>query len=350
MTYYKQQVENDIKAIRMELKDVAENVCSSIETAIVALCEHNKAKLYNVILDDPHVNRQTKKIDQMCHSFIARHLPAAGQLRFISSTLRLTIALERIGDYGSTLSRIAIQLESSPQEEILEDIKEVARRACKMLRKSIVAFVNLDVKLAKKTALSARKVDKRHDKFFIGVVGEKKMISLQTFRLLTIMSKLERVSDQAKNICEEVFFSSTGGVKEKKAASILFVDERNNFLSPLAMALAKKSFPNSGIYYSAGWQPDSEPSELLKDTSEKFALDLEEFTPTKLKPFRQVMAKYKIIITFNLEDPSHIDKIPFHSVHINWTLDIDKNPDELVHQLSQNIYDIMFRLCGDNAD
>lgn len=350
MTYYKQQVENDMNAIRMELKDVAENVCTSIETAIVALCENNKPQLYEVILDDPYVNRQTKKIDQMCHSFIARHLPAAGQLRFISSTLRLTIALERIGDYSSTLSRIAIQLESSPQEEILDDIKEVARRACKMLRKSIVAFVKSDIKLSKKTALSARKVDKRHDKFFIGVVGEKNMISLQTFRLLTIMSKLERVSDQAKNICEEVFFSSTGGIKEKKAASIIFVDEKNNYLSPLAMGLATKAFPNSGIYYSAGWQPESEPSEQLKETSEKFALNLEEFKPKKLKPFRQVMAKHKIIITINLDDPSQLERVPFHSIHVNWTLDIDKNPEELVHQLSENIHDLMFRLCGNNAD
>ena len=255
MSYYKTRLEADLQNIRDRLALVSDTVRVSIETVVDAIMKNDKDSLYKVMLKDPHVNRETRAIDSFCHAFIARHLPAAKHLRFVSSALRLSIALERIGDYSVTMARIGVRLKEAPPAIMMDDLVKVSARSCKMLNRAIKAFVTEDANLAQETALMSRKVDKRHDKFFNKAINEENPVLLRTVRLLNIMSKLERVSDQAKNMCEEALFVTTGESKAEKTPKILFVDEKNNLYSQLAVLLAQKSFPNSGQYSSAGWSP-----------------------------------------------------------------------------------------------
>ena len=71
-----------------------------------------------VVLGDLVVNRRVRKLDSKCHAFVARHLPSAGHLRFVSSVLRLSIALERVGDYAVIIARELAQLESPPPQQV----------------------------------------------------------------------------------------------------------------------------------------------------------------------------------------------------------------------------------------
>ena len=65
----------------------------------------------------------------MCHSFVARHLPSAGHLRFVSSVLRLNVALERIGDYAVAIcTRVGAALrEARRRARSARDIDLLAR-------------------------------------------------------------------------------------------------------------------------------------------------------------------------------------------------------------------------------
>jgi phosphate transport system protein len=349
MTHYKTRLEKDLQAIRTRLAHVAEVVRESVEEAVDALVETDSARLYQVMLNDPHVNRETRAIDTMCHAFIARHLPAAGNLRFVSSALRLSIALERIGDYAVTVARVGVKLETSPEESLMNDLRKVANRACKMLANATTAFINNDPELAKETAKMSRKIDKRHDKFFDKIINVNEPILLQTIRLLTIVSKLERVSDQAKNMCEEALFTTTGETKRPKVSKILFVDEKNNFLSPLAAAIAAKAFPDSGRYSSAGWTPAEAVDPRLEQAAEVFALDVDEFQISQVQPFRQAMAEYTVIVAINAGDELLLSPIPFHSILLRWTVDEALPVDEKIRLLTRNINDIMTKLHGEDA-
>jgi phosphate transport system protein len=350
MTYYKERLERDLKTIRNRLLAVAEVVRDSVAESVDALIVRDQSRLYQVMLNDPQVNRETNEIDALCHAFIARHLPAAGYLRFVSSALRLTIALERIGDYAVTVSRVGVRLETIPPQTLIEDLQEVSRRSCKMLHQAIIAFVTEDTELAKETAQMSRKIDKRHDKFFEKVISGQEPLLLHTIRLLTIMGKLERVSDQAKNICEEVFFTTTGEGKETRIPKILFVDEKNSLYSQLAVALATKAFPNSGKYKSCGWNPAESIDPSYVKITERFGLINEPSPPTKVQPFRQAMAKYKLIITINGGEAPPLPMVPFHSILLNWEINVDCSEDEIVQQLSVKIQDLMFKLRGEDAD
>ena len=349
MTHYKIRLENDLQTIRDLLSSVANQVNLSVQNAVNAIMVLDKDALYNVMLEDPEVNRKTRKLDSLCHSFIARHLPAAKPLRFVSSVLRLSIALERIGDYSVTLARVGVRLEQSPPELMRKDLQKVSNRSCKMVVQAIKAFVEEDAALAKETARMSRKVDKRHDKFFEKVSKEDNPVVLQVVRLLTIMSKLERVSDQAKNMCEEALFVTTGETKAPKSPKILFVDEKNNLHSQLALLLAKKSFPDTGKYFSSGWAPENTISPQLEEALEMFGLELESFSTTEVQPFRQAMAEYNVIVVINGGPNPPLSTIPFHSILLQWNFDENMAIEDLARILATKITELMTKLCGTEA-
>ena len=58
-------------------------------------------------------------------SQLARHLPSAGHLRFVSSVLRIDLELERIGHYAATICREALQLEQRPPQPLLSDFEVI---------------------------------------------------------------------------------------------------------------------------------------------------------------------------------------------------------------------------------
>ena len=95
-----------------------------------------EAQAAQTILDDYVTNRQTRELDRLCHAFVARHLPSAGHLRYVSSVLRLGIALERIGDYATTVSRTAAQLAEIPPPVVVRDIEMMSEQARRAWRQS----------------------------------------------------------------------------------------------------------------------------------------------------------------------------------------------------------------------
>jgi phosphate transport system protein len=341
MTHYKTRLDHDLQAIRSRLANVANAVRISVEEAVDALVVNDNERLYQVMMNDPHVNRETRAIDSMCHAFIARHLPAAGHL--------LSIALERIGDYAVTVARVGVRLQEAPPPALMSDLKKVADRSCKMLARATQAFVNGDADLAQETARMSRKIDKRHDKFFEKVINNDDPVLLQGIRLLTIVSKLERVSDQAKNMCEEALFVTTGEIKTPRISRILFVDEKNNFHSPLGVALAEKSFPECGKYSSSGWSPAEARDPRLDQAAEAFALDLDDFEISKVKPFRQAMAEYTVIVAINGGESPPLSVIPFHTILLNWTVNDNQTLEGQVHSLTDNINEMMTKLRGEDA-
>ena len=129
MSHLEERLERDLEEIRDHMASMADDVDKAIADAIYAF-QHDDLELANhVVLRDLPINRSSRKIDKLCHAFIALHLPSAGHLRLLSSVIRANIILERIGDYAVTIAREAIQLESVLQGHINQDrdIKDVDR-------------------------------------------------------------------------------------------------------------------------------------------------------------------------------------------------------------------------------
>ena len=330
MTHSEKQLEEDLSAIRNRVRGVAEEIELGLQNAVLATLTLDHQLASRVVLGDKPINREIRAIDKMCHDFVARHLPSAGHLRLVSSVLRLNVELERIGDYAVAVAREAVQLSAKPGDSVGGDIQLIADQALQMFRQAMESFNDGNTELARATKGMASHVESTYQKIFIDLVreGERGTRPIKDlFALLVIFNRFGRVSDQAKNICEDTVFAVSGETKGEKVYRILFVDERNDAISQLAATYARKAFPESGKYASAGWNPADRLLPALEGFLQARDLDSDDLVPRRLDYTTEELADFHVIVALDKTVASHLEEIPFHTVFLEW--DIQPVPRDL---------------------
>ena len=93
MSHYEARLESDLDQIRKDLAVIADQVQKALKDAVHAVMSGSPERASDCILGDLPINRAVRKLDKTCYGFIALHLPSAGHLRWISSVMRINIAL-----------------------------------------------------------------------------------------------------------------------------------------------------------------------------------------------------------------------------------------------------------------
>ncbi len=351
MVLYEQRLSEDLQIIREKVQDVSDRVCAALENAVAAIADDDRDALHLVVMKDYGINRDIRCIDKRCHAFVARHLPAAGHLRFISAVLRITIALERAGDYAVTISRVVLQLRKPLPTKLVERLRPMAALSVKMLGGAVQSFLGGNAESADDVKRLDYQVDKAYDEIFGALMEEGESREPQELvSLLKVFSKVERFSDQAKNICEEAVFAATGEMKSPKVFKVLFLDEKNDLVSLLAEAIARKGHPESGVYSSAGWAPAGSADPRLKEIAERFGFDVTRARPTKVGPLDVFPTPYHLVVALNTTDDALLPELPYHTILRKWTLETPDIPDDLVRDLSSRISRMMETLRGKDPE
>ncbi len=87
------------------------------------------------------INALDVKIDEECIRLIALRQPMARDLRFITTAMKITTDLERMGDLAVNIAERAIELNEEPQLKPYVNIPKMAEIAQEMVRDSLDAFV-----------------------------------------------------------------------------------------------------------------------------------------------------------------------------------------------------------------
>ncbi len=363
MSHYEERLEQDLVEIRTRLESVGSRVLAAFRDSVHSVLVGDSSLASETILGDLPVNRDVREIDRLSHAFVARHLPSAGHLRFVSSALRLNVALERIGDYAVTISREQVQLSEPPPKAFAGDVELIAEQADLMLKQSLEAFNAANAELARGTKPMATQIEGTFQKVFDELVeeGERETRSLRDlFALLTIINRIGRVADQAKNICEETVFAATGETKEPKVYSVLFLDRRDDSLGQLAVAYGRKAFPASARFHSAGWEPAERIDPRAGRAAERRGLDLTGLEPSGLDSIRDAVDDAHVIVGLQEGARASLGDIPFHTVFLEWS---PAYPDpggdqervtavfeQSLQALSVEIRQLMETLRGEGAD
>jgi len=354
MSHYEERLEKDLATIREKIAAVAKRIEKALADSVHSVLTMDRHVAYATVLGDMPINRQIRDIDRMCHAFVARHLPSAGHLRFVSSVLRLNVALERIGDYAAAISREAVILTSKPPDMVARDIELLADQHGRMLRQSLDAFLKSNAEMARGTIGMAGQLTATFSKVYADLLGEgekgKRPIG-DLFALLVIFNRLGRVGDQAKNICEETVFTVTGETKKPKIWDILFVDERNDCISQLAEAYARKAFPESGRYASAGWNPAPALDPECRRYFDTQGYDTSRMVPSRIPEIPEELAAYRVIVSFGGDIRPHVPGIPFHSIVLEWNVGGGGSADieSIRKTIADRTRDLMETLCGEGA-
>ncbi|MDY7094202.1 MAG: PhoU domain-containing protein [Acidobacteriota bacterium] len=358
MSHYAERLEKDLEHLRQQVQEVGKAVLEAQRNAVQAVLREDRELAYETIIGDHPINRQVHAIDQACHAFVARHLPSAGHLRFVSSVLRLNVALERIGDYAATMCRQAVQLSAPPPERVAQDLDLMGEQSRNLLEQALEAWNEGNAELARGTIGMARQAASASEKVFADLLreGDKDRRPVHDlFGLLIIFNRLDRVVGQAKNICEETLFAVAGETKAAKVYRFLFVDEADDALTHIAAAYGRKAFPESGIYATAGWRPAKQVRPELQDFLQKRGLDDEGFEPRELASLGDELSDYHVLISLGGDPRAHLPELPFHTVILEWPM--DKLPagageaeiEGALHTLGHRLGDLMETLHGPGA-
>ncbi len=344
MSHFEERLERDLQEIRDRVQAVGETVEEALRLAVQTVLSGDEATASHVILGDLPINREIRSIDHLCHAFVAQHLPSAGHLRYVSSVLRLNVELERVGDYAVAIARETVQLSAPPSGSVARDIELIADQAQGLLHQALQAFGEGNAELARGTKALSSQVETTFQKVFADLLheGDKGTWPLHDlFALLVIINRLGRVSDQAKNICEDTLFAVAGEVKGPKTYRVLFVDQGNDGLSRIAEAYATKAYAEQGVFSSAGWEPATTVRPAVEVFMDNKKLDGGDLETQALPSSVEELSRYHVIVGLEGSLREHIPEVPFHTILLEWG--IGEIPETLDQERSAALLEEAFQ-------
>ena len=202
----------DLKGTVLKLGSLVEK---AISDSIKSLVERNSKLAADVIDKDPQVNALDVEIDEECIRLIALRQPRAGDLRLITTAMKITTDLERIGDLAVDVSERALELNEEPQLKPYIDIPRMAEIAQGMVRDALDAFVKRDSGLARDVLTRDDMVDNLNWQVFnellFFMIQDPKTVS-RAVKITYVSKYIERIADHATNIAEMVVYLVEGKI------------------------------------------------------------------------------------------------------------------------------------------
>jgi phosphate transport system protein len=199
----------ELEALKQTLLAMGGLVEDQIRRVMAALLERDSDLAQEVIDRDRQVNAYDVEVDEKCVELLALHQPTAGDLRFITTAMKIVTDLERIGDQAVNIGQRALELNREPQLKPYIDLPRMAERAQRMVKESLDAFVARDTELARQVCAEDAEVDALKEQIFrellTFMMGDTSTIP-RAIRLILISRFLERVADHATNIAEMVIY------------------------------------------------------------------------------------------------------------------------------------------------
>jgi phosphate transport system protein len=205
--------DEELTKLKERLLRMAGLVEEAIESAIQALKEQREDLAGEVFRTEAEINALDVEIDEMCLRLLALRQPMAGDLRFITSAMKIGVDLERMGDLAVNIAEQAIELAKVPLLKPLIDIPRMAKLAQAMVRDSLKAFVNRDDALAQDVCCRDDAVDGLNHEIFrelLTYMTEDPATIPRAVGLMLVGRHLERIADHATNIGEDVIYMVRG--------------------------------------------------------------------------------------------------------------------------------------------
>lgn len=207
--------DRDIEHLKELLLRMGAMVEDAINDSIRALLERDSSVAERVIAADDAIDQMELEIDQHTVELIAKMQPAAVDLRFVATAMKITPELERIADLAVDVCERAVELNREPLLKPLIDIPRLARMTQDMVRQALDAFVRRDAALARQVIARDDEVDMLTEQSFrellTYMLEDSRNIS-RAIRLTFVGKYFERMADAATNICEMVVYLVEGKV------------------------------------------------------------------------------------------------------------------------------------------
>ncbi|BCA52875.1 Phosphate-specific transport system accessory protein PhoU-like protein [Nitrospira sp. KM1] len=202
----------DLKKLILRMGGLVEE---QIERSIKALVERDVQLASQVIERDALVNSLDVEIDGTCMKMLALQAPAAGDLRFVTTAMKISTELERMSDLAENICERVIELNEEPQLKPYIDIPRMANWTMRMVGDCLDAFIRSDAVLARKVLADDDFVDNLTHQLFrelLSYMIENPTTITRAIRLTFIGKYIERIADHATNVSELVIYMVEGKI------------------------------------------------------------------------------------------------------------------------------------------
>jgi phosphate transport system protein len=338
---HEESVKRDIQRIRDHIIEMAHCTEQSLRDTLKACLEFDHTLAYGIILRDQYIDEKEKEIDRLCLEFIVTQQPVAHALRFAFSAIKLNMEIERVGDYAESMARHVFRMKSWPGDDCKNSILELANLSISMFHDAIQAFIDESADLAKKTILVEETVDKLRDTCISNLLNATKNEETP-IALLNIIRRFERVADQARNICMEVQYLSTGEYVKHPGSEVfrvLFVDEHNSLRSRMAEAVANGLKLQRFIFSSAGIDPKPVDPRTI-DFLKRKGYDISNSTSRSISQIPN-LDMYHVIVAFSSEAKQIFPRERRKTIYLDWEIEapsFSRDDKETVEAGHENIF------------
>jgi phosphate transport system protein len=209
--------ERGLQRLQDEMLEMAGAVERALTESVETLKRRDMEGSRRLIAQDRLINKKRFEIEAECLAVVATQQPMASDLRVLAAILFIVNELERIGDYAKGIAKINLMIGEEPLLKPLIDIPRMAEKARSMLHRSLEAFVQRNVALARAIPAEDDEVDALFDQVYreliTYIMADPRHIE-QANRLMWAAHNLERTADRVTNLCERVIFTVTGELVE----------------------------------------------------------------------------------------------------------------------------------------
>jgi phosphate transport system protein len=205
--------DEELATLKEKILLMGSKVEESIRLALKAIVDRDSRLAKKVIQSDRDINDIEIEIDEICHRLLALHQPMAGDMRFITSAMKINSDLERQGDLAVNMAERALTLNEVAPLKPFIDIPHMANITQEMVKVSLDSLVNRDSKMARSVCERDDEVDNLNDQIIrelISYMLEDRANIKRALDLILVSRYLERIADHATNVAEDVIYMVEG--------------------------------------------------------------------------------------------------------------------------------------------
>ena len=216
----RKQYDTDLESLKESLTEMGRNSADAVENVLEALCVADADAAAAIVKGDARINNMERDIEHRCMTLLLRQQPVAGDLRRISTAMKVATDIERIGDHAADIAEIIPHLVTVRKEgdPAVSQAIAMGKKAHQMILDALTALMAED-------ELAARKVIAADDAVDYDFNAIKHQLAQEiaedpgkvdaALDLLMVIKYLERIGDHAVNVAEWVQFVRTGRYKDE---------------------------------------------------------------------------------------------------------------------------------------
>ena len=207
--------EQELRQLRSLMSEMGGLVEQQVALATQAVVTQDASLAARAVAQDPAVDAIETRTEQLVIRMLALRQPLAADLREIVSALKVTSAMERIGDYAKNVAKRSIVLGQFHLPFSLTGLSTMSRLVQENLKLVIDAIGENNAEKAVQVWKSDEAIDDLYNSIFrelITYMMEDARSITPCTHLLFIAKNLERIGDHATNIAETVYYTVTGDV------------------------------------------------------------------------------------------------------------------------------------------